>query len=72
MSRHLGTLNRVHKKLISALGEDHALVLQLKKEIEEREMQAAKVVRLSFVRSSADQIDRSVNQRWQKLCRKAA
>jgi hypothetical protein len=33
MSRHLGSLTRLHWKLQSAFGDDHALVVQLKREV---------------------------------------
>lgn len=34
MSRHLGNLKRLHRKLRSAFGDDHALVVQLKQDME--------------------------------------
>ncbi|MBK6596019.1 MAG: hypothetical protein IPG23_26850 [Burkholderiales bacterium] len=33
MSKHLGNLERLHKKLVVALGDKHPLVLQLQEEI---------------------------------------
>jgi hypothetical protein len=51
MSRHLGNLQRLHLKLQSAFGDNAALVLQLKKEIEALESIESKRPRRFFTHS---------------------
>jgi hypothetical protein len=66
MSKHLGNLKRLHRKLVVALGDKHPLVLQLQDEIVSF---AATVPRRMRRESFAvkSEVGRSFNHRWKYL-----
>lgn len=66
MSKHLGNLRRLHRKLAVALGEKHPLVLQLQDEIVAFAATVPRRMRCdTFV--AKPEVGRSFNHRWKYL-----
>ncbi len=66
MSKHLGNLERLHKKLVLALGANHPLAVQLQAEIVSfAATVACRTRRESF--AVRPEVGRSFNHRWKYL-----
>jgi hypothetical protein len=66
MSKHLGNLERLHKKLVVALGDKHPLVLQLQEEIVSFAATVPRRLRRESF-SVRPEMGRSFNHRWKYL-----
>lgn len=66
MSKHLGSLKRLHQKLAVALGENHPHVQQLQVEIGSYAASLPRPGRCQFAAPRCE-IGRSINYRWKHL-----
>jgi hypothetical protein len=66
MSKRLGNLERLHRKLSAALGRDHPHVLQLQIEIESFAANSPPTARCESTQRRSE-MGRSVNHRWKYL-----
>lgn len=66
MSKHLGNLERLHKKLVVALGDTHPLVLQLQEEIVSFSASLPRRMRRESL-AVRPEMGRSFNHRWKYL-----
>lgn len=66
MSKHLGNLKRLHRKLVAALGDKHPLVLQLQDEIVSFAAIVPRRMRCDTF-AAKPEMGRSFNHRWKYL-----